>query len=51
MYNNKVVEEEANTMEKKRPKKKQDKELEKKIPYFKIFPTDFIFNYINLKKI
>jgi len=51
MYNNKVVEEEPNTMEKKRPKKKQDKELEKKIPYFKIFPTDFIFNYINFKKV
>jgi hypothetical protein len=46
MYNNKVVDEEPNAMEKKRPKKKQDKDLEKKIPYFKIFPNEFIFNYI-----
>jgi len=29
MYNNKVVDEEPNAMEKKRPKKKQDKDLEK----------------------
>ena len=48
MCNNKVVvgEEELNTMEKKRPKKRKDKDLEKKIPYFKIFPNEFIFNYI-----
>jgi len=46
-----IKEKNENTIEKKRPKKKDnDDDKNKNIPYYKVFPNEFIFNYYNLFK-
>ena len=49
MYNKKPFNTDENSIEKKKPKKKEDKDknLQKKLPFYKVFPSEFILTYIN----
>ena len=45
------MEEEDNKVEKKRKKKVvNEKELEQKYKYYRVFPNNFLYQYNNLKK-